>query len=182
MTRFMAWSVAGVLLVLSPVWGQGSKKEEIAKHIKNLKDKDEKARLTACKGVAEIGRLKASYAKDAVEPLTEMVRKDSSAGVRAEAAKALGAIDPEEYKDAVEALAAAVKEDKSDDVHRAAIEGLGMLGPKAKDALPVLQEQADKLKKQIDDVKDDKAKAKKIQGQLKIVTGSIRAISGGGKK
>src|SRR5262245_24870602 len=104
MKRLVALTAGCLLLSLGFVSAEGQKKEEAAKFVKNLKDKDEKSRIAACKGLAEIGRLKAAYAKEAVEPLTTMVRKDDSAKVRAEAANTLGVIDPEEYKGVVAAL------------------------------------------------------------------------------
>jgi HEAT repeat protein len=178
MKRFMVLSVACLPLVLGDATAE-TKKEQIAKHIQALKDPSEGTRAGACKGIADIGRLKASYAKDAIAPLAEMVRKDNSARVRAEAATALGAVDPEEYQAAVEALIAAVKDDKDNGVHRAAISALGQLGPKAKDALPVLNEQLEKLRKQIG---DDKAKQKQFRDQLKVLTGAINSINGNRKK
>jgi HEAT repeat protein len=176
MKRFVALTVGCLLLSTGFVPAQGSKKEEATKAIKSLKDKDEKSRISACKTLAEIGKLKASYAKDAVEPLTTMVRKDDNAKVRAEAASTLGVIDPEEYKKVVEALSEAVKEDKDDAVHQAAITALGSLGGKAKDALPVLMEEKEKFDKKIADAKDDKDKIKKIRAQMKPLNAALQSI------
>jgi HEAT repeat protein len=176
MKRFVALTVGCLLLGTGIVQAQGSKKEEAAKAVKSLKDKDEKSRISACQKLADIGKLKAAYAKDAVEPLTSLVRKDDSAKVRAEAANTLGVIDPEEYKPVIEALAEAVKEDKDNGVHQAAITALGSLGGKSKDALPVLVEEQDKYKKQIEDAKDDKNKIKRIRAQMKPVDAAIRSI------
>jgi len=175
----MALSVGCLLLGLGYA-GADSKKDEAAKYTRDLKAKSENDRITAIKGIAEIGRLKAVYAKDAVVPLTEMVKKDSSAKIRAEAATALGAIDPEDYQPVVEALAEALK-DKDDNVMTASASALGSLGAKAKDALPALKEASAKVKNELDDVKDDKKKAQKFKNQQKAIGGALKAIQGAGK-
>jgi len=181
MKRIAVLSVGCLLLGLVQAEADGPKKEEIGKHIKTLTEKDEKARLNACKGIAEIGQLKASYGKDAVVPLTAMVRKDDSARVRAEAANALGIIDPEESAPVVKALMEALKEDKDDGVHRAAVGALGRLGTKAKDALPTLREEQERVQKLIADAGDDKAKAKRFKEQMKTISGAIQSVSGSKK-
>jgi len=178
MKRLVALSVGCLFLSVGFLPAQGTKKEEAAKAVKNLKEKDEKARIAACKTLEDIGKLKAAYAKDAVEPLTTMVRKDDSSKVRAAAATTLGSIDPEEYKPVIEALSDAVKEDKDNGVHQAAIAALGTLGAKAKEALPVLMEEQARLKKEMADAKDDKAKAKKIQNEMRPVNMAIQSIRG----
>ncbi len=181
MKRLVALSIGCLLVAWTAAGADSPKQEEVKKYVANLKDKDEKSRINACKGIGEIGQLKSSYAKDAVEPLTALVRKDGSARVRAEAANALGLIDPEQSGPVVEALMGALKDDKDDGVHRAAITALGRLGAKSKDALPLLREEQEKVKKMLDDVKDDKAKSKRFKEQMKVINGAIMAI-GGGKK
>lgn len=177
MNRILALSVACLLLGTAFAPAE-SKKEEIAKDLKTLKGKDEKAKISAIKEIADIGKLKAAYAADAVVPLTEILQKDESGKLRAEAAAALGAIDPEEYKPVVDALTEALK-DKDDAVWKASATALGSLGAaKAKDSLPALKELSDKIKEKIDDAKDDKAKAKKLNADRKIVQGAIGALNG----
>ena len=63
-------------------------KKDLPKYVKDLKAKDAKARLAAIEGIAGIGEIKAMYAKEAVEPLAEVVVKDDDAKVRAAAATA----------------------------------------------------------------------------------------------
>jgi HEAT repeats len=171
MNRLVALGLVGLMVALASVGeltAQAPKKEEIGKFIMNLKDKDAKTRIDGCKGIAAIGKLKASYAKDAIEPLMELVKKDTEAKVRAAAASALGSCDPED-KEAVTVLIAALKEDKDKDVRTAAATGLGQLGAKAKEALPALKEAA-AMAKADGDKKTSKAlgtATKAIQSQLK---------------
>ena len=51
---------------------QKSKKDEVAKFVKELGSKDSKERLAAIEGIAKIGELKKVYAKDAYEPLANV--------------------------------------------------------------------------------------------------------------
>jgi hypothetical protein len=159
--------------MLALAWGsdltaQTPNKADIPKFITNLKDKDAKVRIDGCKGIAAIGKLKASYAKDAIEPLIGLVKKDDDAKVRAAAAAALGSCDPED-KEAVTVLIDALKNDKDKGVHTAAAQALGQLGAKAKEALPALKEAAAKAKED-----GDKKTAKAIGTASKAIQAQVK--------
>ncbi len=153
------------------------KKDDVPKFIKSLSDKDEKGRLSGCTGLYEIGRIKAIYIKDSVDPLIKMVKADDSAKVRAAAVKALGAADPDEYKETVETLIEVLKEDKEGAVKVAAVGALAMLGAKSKDAIPALREAADEAKKAAADAADDKKIAGMAKAMGKAVGGAIKTIT-----
>ncbi|MBY0526006.1 MAG: HEAT repeat domain-containing protein [Gemmataceae bacterium] len=128
---------------------QAPSKADVPKFMELLKDKEAKKRVEGVNGIAAIGKLKASYAADAVKPLMEMVKKDSDAKVRAASAIALGSIDPEDAT-VVDLLIEVLKEDKDKDVRSGAAQGLGQLGSRAKKALPALKEAAAKAKEDQD--------------------------------
>jgi len=171
MRRLVALALVAAMLGLAYVGeltAETPKKEDIPKFLENLKSKEPKTRIEGCKGIAAIGKLKASYAADAVKPLMEMVKKDDDAKVRAAAASTLGAIDPEDEK-AVDVLIDALKEDKDKDVRAGAAQGLGALGVKAKKALPALKDAGAKAKEDMDKKlgKVIGAASKSIQSQSK---------------
>ena len=173
MKRLVVLGLIGMFLAtayVSELTAQVPNKADMPKFIATAKDakKDSKERIAALKNIGRLGRLKASYAKDAVEPLIMLVKKEEDSRVRAEAAITLGAIDPEE-KEAVSTLIEVLKDEKNDSgVRAAAATGLGSMGAKSKEALPLLREVAKASKKK--DKKLGKAAggaAKAIQGQVK---------------
>jgi HEAT repeat protein len=97
------------------------------------------------------------------------MKKDRDAGVRKNAAEALGKIVPDN-KAAVEPLMAALK-DPDNRVRIAAANALGMHGPEAGDAIPALREMMQSAGK-------DKAN----KGLRKAAHGAINAIKGKRKK
>jgi len=137
MKMLVVLGLACLFLSAGHVGAQG-KKSDIQKYIKELNAKDAKARLSAVQGIAKIGQVKSSYAKDAVAPLCDRVEKDSDAGVRAAAALALGQVDADATM-AAPVLIKAVESDKDRGVQVNAITALGYLGGGAKEALPLLQ-------------------------------------------
>ncbi len=137
MRRLGMLGLACFLACVGQADAQG-KKGDVQKFIKQLDAKDAKQRLAAVEGIASIGMLKASYAKDAVAPLCVRVEKDNDAKVRAAAALALGQIDAEPSK-AVPVLIKAVETDKDRAVQVNAITSLGYFRGGAKEALPLLQ-------------------------------------------
>lgn len=174
MRRLVVIGLVGALLgigYLGELTAQTPKKEEMPKFIATAKDKNKSAsdRIAAVRNIARLGRLKASYAKDAVEPLIMMVKKEDDSKVRAEAALALGAIDPEE-KEAVTTLIDVLKDEKTDKGVRAAcVTALGTLGGKSKDAIPVLKEVQAMAKKD-----KDKKLGKAAGGALKSIQSQLK--------
>lgn len=164
MKRLALLGLAGLFLSGGDLSAQG-KKDEVQKYIKQLNSKDAKQRLNAVEGIAKIGQIRASYAKDAVEPLCMRVQKDDDAGVRASAAMALGQIDADSEK-AVPVLIKALESDKDRRVQINAITALGYFRDGAKEALPLL--------KKIND--DAGAEAKKYRAE------ETAAIKAGDKK
>jgi len=174
MKRLVVLGLIGLFVAaayLGELTAQTPNKADMPKFIDTAKDtkKDAKDRIAAVRNIGRLGRLKASYAKDAVEPLIMLVKQEKDAKVRAEAAVTLGAIDPED-KEAVTTLIEVLKDEKTDKGVRAACAtGLGTMGAKSKDALPLLREVA-KMAKKDQDKKLGKAAggaAKAIQAQAK---------------
>jgi len=180
MKRLIALSLGCLWLALAGAAGAQDKpdKKQVPAYIATLKNAkaSDKAKEDACKGLYEVGRIKAAYIKDAVEPLIMLVKKEESAKVRTEAARALGAADPEDAKDTVEALIERVKEDKETNVKAAAIIALGLLGAKAKSALPAMKAAAEDARKAAADDKDNKQKAQAAKTIGKAVQGATKQI------
>lgn len=177
MKRLFVLVLGCMFLGLGLAEAQSPKKDDVPKFLKSLTAKDAKERMEACQGLAKIGALKRAYAKEAWEPLANLVVKDEDAKVRVEAAKALGQIDADP-EIVVPALKKAVAEDKDRGVQIAAINALGALGPGAKDAIETLKEATDKAKTELADAGDDKQKANAAKQLLKALTGAMRAIAG----
>ena len=173
MKRLVVFGLIGLFLgtaYLGELTAQAPNKADMPKFIATAKDtkKNSKDRVTAIKNIARLGRLKASYAKDAVAPLIMLVKKEEDNKVRAEAAVTLGAIDPED-KEAVTTLIDVLKDEKTDSAVRAACAtGLGSMGAKSKEALPLLRQVAKMAKKKDKKLgKATKGALKNIQAQLK---------------
>ena len=79
------------------------------------------------------------YAKEAVEPLAEVVVKDDDAKVRAAAATALYRIDADPEK-AVPPLIDRLKNEKDRAVLQASIVSVGYFGKKSEDAIALLKD------------------------------------------
>jgi len=192
MKRLTVLVVGCFFLVAPAADAQKAKKEELGKFIKQLAAKDAKERVAACEGIAEIGELRKIFAKDAYEPLANVVLKDGDAGVRAAAAAALGRIDAAPEK-AVPALIEGLK-DKDRNVQLASAGALGALGKGAKAATEQLtllnkeaREEQTKAREELDKFRKDgdKEKAKLAQaranaiGQLVQATGAaLNSIAG----
>jgi HEAT repeat protein len=143
------------------------RKEDMPKFITNLKADQAKVRIAACENIAELGEIKAAYAREAVDPLLEVVKTDEDAKVREAAALALGRIDPDPVK-TVPVLMAVIKEDKERFVQAAAIGSLGPLGKEAKDALPMLKELATEVRKEVTEYRKELLAAQKEKDDAKI--------------
>jgi len=128
-------SLLGVVLLATQTFA-GTKEEEVARYIKDLKSKDAGARKTAAEEIGKIAQIKVSAGKPALEPL-KAVLKDGNSTVREAAALALGRLD--EPKEVVPALTKLLKDDKESSVKIACARGLGQMGAAAKDALPTLR-------------------------------------------
>ena len=130
-------AAVGCLLVIAAATPAATKEEEVAKYVKDLDSKDAKARKNAAEEIGKIAQVKASAAKQAMQPLLDAL-KDSNSGVREAAALAVGRLD--EPSDGVPALTKLLKEEKEMSVRIAAARGLGQMGSGAKDAVPTLRE------------------------------------------
>jgi HEAT repeat protein len=193
MKRLIVLALGCFFLAAPAADAQKAKKEDLAKYIKQLGAKDAKERTAACEGIAEIGELKKIFAKDAYEPLANVVRKDGDAGVRAAAAAALGRIDADPEK-AVPALMEGLK-DKNRNVQSACATALGALGPGAKAAVEPLtqlnkeaREEQTKAREELDKARKDgdKEKAKLAQAKANdiglLVTATGQALQSIGRK
>jgi len=152
---------------------QKSKKEDLGKFIKQLGAKDSKERIAACEGIAEIGELKRIYARDACEPLVDVVRKDSDAGVRAAAASTLGRIDADPEK-AVPALIEGLK-DKERNVQIASATALGALRSGATAAVEPLSQLDKEARAEQARAREELDKARKDGDKAKIAQAQARA-------
>jgi hypothetical protein len=146
------------LLCLTTGTVQAQKKEDLPRYIKGLTAKDAQERIAACEGIGAIGELKKVYAKDAVEPLCNVLRTDADAKVRQTAAATLGRIEADAAK-ATPALIQGLK-DKERPVQIASANALAALGPDAKEAVPVLKELAEQAKAEAAKAREEQTKAK----------------------
>lgn len=155
-----------VIVACSPDIVAASKEAEAKKATEDLKkSKDNKVKIAALQKLGELGLIQFAFVEPAVPDVFKAV-KDSDAGVRAAAAKALGMIGPDD-PETVPQLVGLLK-DKDEGVKFAAIEGLAYMGKKAENA-----------------VKDLRAVAKDAdpKGKLaKSVGNTINAIQGKMKK
>ena len=125
------------LMVTAPFVSAATKEEQVAKYVKDLKSKDASVRRTAAEEIGKIAQVKASAAKQALQPLLDAL-KDSASGVREAAALAVGRLD--EPAEAVPALVKLIKDEKDKSVRVAAARGLGQMGPAAREAVPTLRD------------------------------------------
>lgn len=135
MKTMLAMAVA--LVVACPSAWAGSKEEQVAKYVKDLKSKDPGVRVAAAEEIGKIGQVQALVAKPAVQPLLDATG-DKDAKVRAAAADALGRLD--EPKEVVPVMIKLLKDDANAKVREAAAKSLGMMGEESKEALPTLRE------------------------------------------
>ena len=156
MGRFTAFVFGCLVLSCGLVEAQSPK--DLPKYIKNLTAKDAQERIAACEGIATIGEIKKVLAKDAVDPLCDVLRKDDDAKVRTAAATALGRIEADASK-ATPALIQGLK-DKERPVQVASATALGYLGSGAKEAVPLLKELAEQAKAEAAKAREEQAKAK----------------------
>jgi HEAT repeat protein len=192
MKRLVMLVTGCLVLGLSGAHGQTPKKSDLPKFMKNLTASDAKERIAAIDGIAKIGELKKIYAKDAIDPLCNMLRKDNDAGVRAAAATALARVDADPEK-AVPALIEGLK-DKDRNVIIASANAVGAMGKAAADAIPLLKEHNDKARADQTAAKAEQAKAKadgdkekeklarakgqQAQQMAQAAGGALRAIAG----
>jgi HEAT repeat protein len=114
------------------------KRIDVARQIELLKSgKTAGARAEAAAELGRHGAVRARDVKDALDPLREALKNDTSPDVRRAAAKALGDINPDAAA-TVPALTEALK-DKSPVVKMAAARALGQYGAEARSAVPALQ-------------------------------------------
>jgi len=135
--------MGGITLLAAPT----KEEADAEKYTKMLKSsKDAKDRALAVKELGRLGRIATSLAKPAVPDIIKAL-DDSDAKVRAEAAHAIGMIDPEKKKEVVEKLIKILKDDKEETVKRSAAMGLGAMGADAKDSVSALRDAAAKAGK-----------------------------------
>jgi HEAT repeat protein len=130
-------TAAVVVILTCPAAWAGSKEEQVAKYVKDLKSKDAGVRVTAAEEIGKIGQVQVLVAKPAVQPLLEAT-SDKDAKVRAAAADALGRLD--EAKEVVPVMVKLLKDDANAKVREAAAKSLGLMGEESKEALPTLRE------------------------------------------
>lgn len=149
MRTFMVMFTLTGSLSLSALDAGGGKKIDVGKTIGLLKNsKNAKERADAATALGNRGAIRATDVEGAVEPLQEALTKDTDAGVRSAAAKALGQISPDAEKTVpllVDALG-----DKAMAVKLSVMDALAAYGQQAKAALPKLREIAkDKTDKKL---------------------------------
>jgi HEAT repeat protein len=181
MRHLVAVSLGFVLLLAGPQFTFGAKKkkdevdvpklEDIPKIIEQLKDKDATVRAKAATSIGARGQLRAKDVKDAVAPLTQVLRKDEDVSVRRAAGVALSKMDPEP-KVALQPLIESLKNEKDLEVKTAVATALGTMGAEAKDAVSALQEVRDEVKDAGKKEKQKKALAKAASGAIAAITGS----------
>jgi HEAT repeat protein len=132
----------GVLyLSLEPDAVAASNESDAKKFTQELKSgKDAKTKINALNELGRLGALQKPLVADAL-PLIYKALEDKDAGIRAAAAKCLGACDEPANK-AVPALRKLLTADKEDSVKIAAAQGLMSMGNNAKAALPDLRKLA----------------------------------------
>jgi HEAT repeat protein len=126
-------------LTVAPAWA--NPEEDAKKYTQDLKkSKDAKVRINALNELGKLVGFQRNLANEAMPDIYKAL-EDKDAGVRAAAAKCLGACGQPADK-AVPALLKMLKDDKEDAVKMAAAIGLGSMGKSAKAALPTLRELA----------------------------------------
>ena len=142
------------------------KKEDVPKYMKQLSSPTPADRARAAEMLGKRGGINSNDVEGAVDPLRNLLEKDSDAKVRSAAARALGDIhlDPEGV---VPVLIDRLKNDSKDDVKMSIVVALGQYGPDAKESLPRLREMMAKF--------DTKAAKKSANAQT--IQNSIQLIS-----
>jgi HEAT repeat protein len=147
--------------------GLTPRKEDIPKyltHLQNSASPMERAR--AAEMIGRRGSINLEDVENAIEPLKKTLQKDADVKVRIAAAKAIGAIRP---NDTVPFLIERLNSESAMDVKLATVDALAQYGKDAADALEPLREMAKKF---------DAKKSK--EGQ--ILMSAIQVISGSKKK
>lgn len=161
----------GCLLVASPCFAyEPLRKEDMPRLLKDLSAAEPKVRIAACEGIGEVGEIRAAYAREAVEPLLDLVKNDVETKVREAAAIALGRIDGDPEK-VVPVLIEVIKNDKERTVVASAILGLCPYGKAAREAMPVLKEMQPGIQKEANELRDELQKA-----QREMDTERVKAI------
>jgi HEAT repeat protein len=143
--RLMSMAFLITWIASAPFLEAATKEEEIKQQLALLKNsKDSKQRISAIHVLADLGQLKADFAKMMVPDFLKAI-KDKDSKVRGAAATALGQIDPQEKQEIIDALTKMVKEEKDEGAKEGAARGLGAIGTDAKSAIPALKEAADKI-------------------------------------
>lgn len=157
-----------ITLVAATSLPAATREEEARKYAADLKHRDASVRLTAVKELGKLGQLQRKltepYAKDIVTVL-----KDANAGVRGEAGRTLGIIDPPDTKAVVEKLAELLKAEKSQEAREGFEMGLGGLGGTTDDA--DVKSAARQALQEARRSATDKREQKVIQAAIILITG-----------
>ena len=160
-------AIAACLCVVASL-SAATKEEEAKKYAADLKSKEAKVRLNALKELGRLGQIQKRLTEPHVEVITGRL-KDSDAGVRAEAARCLGLIDPPDTKAAVTAIAGLLKDEKSQGAREGQEMGLGELGGTTDEA--DLKQLARKALLDARGKATEKREQKTIQAALLLISG-----------
>ena len=163
---FRLTALATCLIVAS--LSAATREEEAKKAAAELKSKDPKVRLAALKDLGKLGQIQRKLTQPYVSDITATL-KDANAGVRGEAARTLGLIDPPDIKAAITAIADQLKEEKSQQAREGQEMGLGALGGTTTDT--DLKQAARQALIAARKKADDKREQKVIQAALLLITG-----------
>jgi HEAT repeat protein len=159
MYRSLVLGLACSFLSLPAAAQQPPKKEDMPRFLEKLSAKDAKVRLAAVETIAELGEIKAAYAKDAIDPLLDVLKQDEDAKVREATALALQRIDADAAR-AVPGLLECLKTDGEEAVVLASIASLGYYGSASKEGLPLMKERNSKYMEEVAKLKEEEAKAR----------------------
>lgn len=156
------------LCVVAATLTAGPREDEAKQYAADLKSKDAKVRRTALRELGRLGQLQRKLTQPYVADITTALT-DANAGVRGEAARTLGIIDPPDTKAAIAAIAEKLKEEKSPEAREGQAMGLGGLGGTTDDV--DLKQAARQALLAARKTADDKREQKVIQAALLLISG-----------
>ncbi len=134
----------GISLLAAPT----KEESEAIKYANTLKSgKSAKDKAAALHELGRLGAISTSLTKDAVPDMINAL-DDKDPKVRAEAAHAIGKVDPANKKEVIDKLVKMLKDEKEETaVKHSVAEGLAAMGSDAKEAVPALKDAASKAGK-----------------------------------
>ena len=167
MRTYIAGSMLTMLAVSFVIAGGAiPRKEDMPKYIKTISSTSASAKdkTTAANAIAKRGEINIKDVEGALEPLKNLAQTDKDDSVRKAAVHAIGALaaEPEET---VPVLIKVLKNDKSQGVKFETVNALARFGPKAKSALPAINDFNGTLEKK--DKRMIKAATDQIRGTTK---------------